>query len=64
MSLLWVLLIVLLVVALFGGLSFGRGRRGDGVAATDGRGGFAFGGGLLGLVVVVALVVLLIALLT
>jgi hypothetical protein len=67
MSLLWILLIVVLAVALFGALSSRGGlyRRDAGVdVVPDGRrGGFFAGPGLVGLLVVVALVILLVSLL-
>ncbi len=64
MSLIWILLIVVIALALFGGLGF-AGRRGDGVAdGTGTRGGFGLPGGVLGLVAVVILVILLVSLLT
>jgi hypothetical protein len=65
MELLWVLLIALLVVALLSafGPRMGWGGR-DTVEGGGPRSGFAFGPGVLGLVVVVLLVVLLVSLLT
>lgn len=64
MSLLWILIIVVLAVALLGGIGL-SGRRGDGVAdGTGTRAGFGLPGGVLGLVVVVVLVILLVSLLT
>lgn len=65
MSLLWVLLVALLVVALVSVFAPRMGGRRTNVAdGTSARSGFAFGPSIVGLVVVVLLVVLLVSLLT
>lgn len=66
MELLWILLIVALAIALLGGIGY-RGRRVDGTnagpVADGGRAGWGVGSGLVGLLVLVALVILLVSLL-
>ena len=64
MELLWILLIAVLVVALVSAFAPRMGGRNTTVDGGGPRSGFAFGPGVLGLVVVVLLVVLLVSLLT